>query len=119
MTKRLNAAQILRLNAALFMRLNADQVGFLLGLLAVAGVAAATWVNAPIGPATSTSGVVEQLNVVSRRCPCALVRVNDQLAMIRSPTLRLCRVGDRIPLDRRKAPVGFRYRIPPGACRFR
>ncbi len=100
-------------------RRRADLVGFLLGLLLVAGVALAAWLNAPIGPPTRTSGVIESMQLISRGCPCATVSVDGHRAILRSATLRVCQVGDRIPLDRRKAPIGFRYSFPPGSCRWR
>lgn len=86
-------------------------------------MAAFSWTNMPIGPVTRTSGVVTEMNVVGRKCPCAWVRIDDGftqgVAIVRGPTLHICRVGDRIPLDRRKAVMGFRYSFPLGGCRFR
>lgn len=100
-------------------RRRANFAGFALGLLLVAGVALAAWLNAPIGPPTRTSGVIESIQLISRGCPCATVSVDGHRAILRSATLRVCQVGDRIPLDRRKAPIGFRYSFPPGSCRWR
>ena len=102
---------------------NADGWWFVLGLGLIAAVAVFSWLNAPIGPATPTAGVVQNLNVIGRKCSCAWVRIDDGVtqgvAIVKGPTLRLCRVGDRIPLERRKAVMGFRYSFPPGGCRFR
>ena len=103
--------------------MNADQLGFVMGLGAVAAVAIASWANAPVGAASRTSGVIQELNLAARECPCVRVGIDDGVthgvAIVREPSLRACRVGDRIPLDRRKAPVGFRYSFPPGGCRWR
>jgi hypothetical protein len=118
MARRLKLTEVVRLSLALAVGPHANLVGLGLGLLMVAGVALATWVNAPIGPGTPTDGVIEVLNL-SRREPRAVVSIHGNRAIVRSYVLRQCRVGDRISLERRKAAVGFRYTVPMTACSAR
>jgi len=108
-------SEVIRLSLALAVGPRADLIGFALGLLMVAGVGLLTAMNTPIGPATPTDGVVLSLNL-TRRAPRALVDVHGDRVIVRHHALRQCRIGDRIPLERRKAPIGVRFTVPFNAC---
>lgn len=118
MPKRLTWLQAARFNLDLLRGQYADLAGLGLGLLMIAGVFIKYAVGAPIGPPTRTDGVVQSLNLATQT-PRALISVHDTQVIIYDGLLRQCRVGDRIPLYRHKAPVGFRYRLPLDACRAR
>lgn len=119
MPRRLSLKEAIQLTFALAIGPHADFIGFCLGLLAIAGVAAATWVNARVGPAAPADGVIRSLNLAERTRVTALVDVHTGHAVVGSAVLRDCRVGDHISLERRKAPVGFRYTVPANACSAR
>ena len=118
MARRLTWLQAARFNLDLLRGPYADVAGLGLGLLMVAGVAVAWAMNSPIGPPTPSDGVIEAINFATLT-PRALIRVHGQQVIIRDTLLRQCRVGDHIPLEQRKAPVGFRYHLPLNACSAR
>jgi len=47
----------------------------------------------------------------------ARVQVDDRQPLVALPPGMVCRPGDRIALNRRKAVLGFRYTVRPEGCR--
>lgn len=120
MAKGRSPADIRRLNAALGIRPRREGLGLLLGVCFIAAVWALSLPFQPSGPPERIAGMIESLHGASGRgyvkCPCAFVRVADSAAVVRLPRHGNCRIGDRIALERRKAPFGYRYSALPDSC---
>jgi hypothetical protein len=72
------------------------------------------------GPPQRVYGVVTGFGVTEEQdvgtLPLVRVAIDDREATILIPRSMICRLGDRIELDRRKALLGYRYNVSFRGC---
>ncbi|MDB5494653.1 MAG: hypothetical protein JWP86_1990 [Phenylobacterium sp.] len=97
-----------------------DNLGLLLGILVCIAVGVGLLAyRLGGGPPKRVYGMVVGFGLSESQVgslPMVRVEVDERQATVRISRAMLCNLGDRIELDRRKAPLGYRYNTTLRGC---